>query len=334
MEDLPSHSIFDSAGTGSESIAALFYWMLGGGVVIWCVVIGLAIYAIRSQRPHHAGMTKKLVIGGGAIIPTFVLTGLLAYGLSMMPELHRPAPPGSPRIRINGVRWWWRVQYELDDSPNSTVEEDLAERDSESSRNQSFETANEIYLPVNQPIQFLLESEDVIHSFWIPSIGGKMDMIPGRQNSLTLTPKKEGIYRGFCAEYCGTAHAQMHFIAVVVDKNSYQRWLRQMQAPAAEPQTDLEKLGGQAFLRHGCSACHTIRGIGADGVYGPDLTHFGSRRTIGAGIKANTDANLADWIVRTHEHKPGVEMPGFTNLGDPRNRKELQAIVIYLRSLK
>lgn len=150
-----------------------------GGVLIWLVVIGLAVYAIYYPGQHDIKKTRLIVIGGGAAFPTVVLTALLTYGLSILPDLQRPAPEGSQVIEVVGVRWWWRVRYRLPDG-------------------ETVETANEIHLPVDEATEFKLTSEDVIHSFWIPSIGGKTDMIPGRENRLKLFPTRVGTYRGVC----------------------------------------------------------------------------------------------------------------------------------------
>ena len=202
----PSQSALDTAGEGAKQIADLFYVMLTGAVLIWLIVIGLMIYAIRYPGQHDAKKTRLLVIGGGAVFPTIVLTALLTYGLSILPELQRPAPAGSQVVEVVGVRWWWRVRYRLPDG--GTVE-----------------TANEIHLPVDEAVEFKLTSEDVIHSFWIPSLGGKMDMVPGRENRLKLFPTKVGVYRGVCAEFCGAAHAQMSFDVVVHSRDNFSCWL-------------------------------------------------------------------------------------------------------------
>ncbi|WP_149494901.1 cytochrome c oxidase subunit II [Roseiconus lacunae] len=311
--DHASHSTLNPAGAAAEQISQLFYWMLAGGIVIWGVVVGLAVYAIFVRKEHPLRMTRALVIGGGAVIPTVTLSGLMAYSLSIMPELHRPAPDGSLTIRVSGVRWWWRVEYLTDDGE---VE---------------FETANEIRLPVDRPVEFKLVSEDVIHAFWIPALGGKMDMIPGRENRLRLDPTKVGTYGGVCAEYCGTAHAQMMFRVIVSDEQEFDAWRRQQRSDAIiEPAPN--PFGRQVFWRRGCPACHTIRGTEADGSVGPDLTHFGSRMTIGAGILPNESDALKRWIVRTHRVKPGVEMPGFESLINAP--EELDALVAYLEALR
>ncbi|MFG0263280.1 MAG: cytochrome c oxidase subunit II [Novipirellula sp. JB048] len=312
MSHTPSQSTLDAAGKGAASIAELFYVMAIGAGVIWLIVVGLAIYAICRPGQHHATATRLLVIGGGAIVPTGVLTALLIYGLAMLPELQRPAPAGSQVIEVVGVRWWWRVRYRLPDG--GTVE-----------------TANQIHLPVDEAVEFKLTSEDVVHSFWIPSLGGKMDMIPGRENRLKLVPTKVGVYRGVCAEFCGAAHAQMSFDVVVQSRDDFELWLLDQTREAADDPAERRELAGkQVFLRRGCSACHAIRGTVADGVVGPDLTHLGSRRRLGAARIDNTPENLRRWVTETHDVKPGVEMPEFDSIPDA----DLDSLVTYLRSLR
>lgn len=307
MHELPSQSTLDTAGVGAERIVELFYWMAGSATVIWIIVIGLSIYAMKSRQEYPRRLTGWLVIGGGAVVPTIVLTGLLSYGLAMLPELQRPAPEESLTIEVAGVRWWWRVEYKNDSG-------------------QRIATANEIYLPVNQPVEFKLTSEDVIHSFWIPSIGGKVDMMPGRTNRLKLHPTREGVFSGVCAEYCGTAHAHMRFRVVVTSQEAFDEWLRnQSKDYGGSP----EGVAVTFFVR-GCSACHSVRGTDADGVVGPDLTHFGSRLSIAAGVLDNTPENLRRWLVDTHGVKPGAEMPEFRGLSDD----EIGSLVAFLESLQ
>jgi cytochrome c oxidase subunit 2 len=305
-------SAVEPAGRGAEEIAALFWWMTGGAFLIWAAVVALTVYAIRArpeaQRGHRTGM---LIIGGGAVVPTIVLAALLAYGLSMLPRLLAPAPAGSLKISVTGEQWWWRVRYE----PRA---------------GEPVQAANEIRLPVGEPVQFELDSPDVIHSFWIPALGGKMDMIPGRRTRLTLEPTRTGVFRGVCAEYCGTAHALMAFDVVVMEAEEFARWLEAQRAPAAEPAEPRVVSGRERFFANGCAACHTIRGTEARGVVGPDLTHVGSRATLGAGSTPNNRAELIRWIAETQEVKPGVHMPHFGMLP----REELEALAAYLESLR
>jgi cytochrome c oxidase subunit 2 len=190
--------------------------------------------------------------------------------------------------------------------------------------------ANEIRLAVDEPVEFRLESPDVIHSFWIPSLGGKIDMIPGRVTRLALTPTKTGVFRGSCAEYCGTSHALMSFYVVVHEKEDFARWLAHQQTLARPPDAPLPARGRELFLASGCGACHTIRGTPANGIIGPDLTHVGSRLSIGAGALPNNAEALLRWIARTEHVKPEVLMPAFGMLP----QEELQALAMYLEGLK
>lgn len=302
------------AGRGAEEIASLFWWMVTGGALIWIVVIGLAIYALRiAPQPHNDLRAKLWIIGGGTIVPTIVLALLLTYGLAMLPPLLARPVDGSLKIEVTGIQWWWRVRY-LDENSQS-----------------DFELANEIHLPVGKPVEFELKSADVVHSFWIPSLGGKIDMIPGRQTRLTLEPTKTGTYRGVCAEYCGTGHAQMCFYVIVMEQAVFDEWLARQRETANQPLSNSREAEGQrVFVSNGCGACHTIRGTAMDGVIGPDLTHVGSRASLGAGIMKNEPAEFVRWIAQTEQAKPGVHMPEFGMLSD----QELQALAAYLESLQ
>jgi cytochrome c oxidase subunit II len=307
-----SQSALDPAGRGAEQVATLFWWMTVGTVVVWAAVAALTFYAIRARPVTNNGRwTALLIIGGGAIVPTVVLAGLLVYGLAMLPRLLAPAPEGSLRITVIGEQWWWRVRYTpADGAP--------------------FELANEIRLPVGEPVQFELEGPDVIHSFWIPALGGKMDMIPGRRTRLTLEPTRTGVFRGVCAEYCGASHALMAFDVVVLPREEFARWAEEQRAPANSNLSAAAALGRERFFANGCAACHAIRGTDARGVIGPDLTHVGSRLTLGAGTLPNDPASFLRWLEQTDRVKPGVLMPHFGMLP----RAELAALAAYLESLQ
>ena len=305
-------SALDPAGRDAERIAGLFWWMTGGAVVVWIAVAALAVYAVRGRKSaREARQAKFLIIGGGVLVPTVVLAGLLVYGLAMLPELVARAPEGSLKIAVTGEQWWWRVRYQLPGGEEVVL-------------------ANEIRLPVGEPVEFELDSPDVIHSFWIPSLGGKMDMIPGRRTRLALEPTRTGTFRGVCAEYCGASHALMAFHVVVMEREGFAQWLAQQRQPAPEPAEPIAAQGREHFLANGCSACHTIRGTNADGVVGPDLTHVGSRVSLGAGILPNESEAFVRWIAQTDKVKPGVTMPHFGMLPP----EELRALATYLESLK
>ena len=305
-------SALDTAGPTAEKIADLFWLMMIGTLIIWAAMMALLAWAVlRREREGDDRRLKILIVGGGALVPTIILIALLIYGLGMMPPMLAPAPEGSLKIYVSGEQWWWRVRYQ------PPGEEEVV-------------LANEIRLPVNEPVEFYLDSPDVIHAFWIPSIGGKMDMIPGRVTRLTLKPTRTGSFRGQCAEYCGTSHALMAFGVVVLEKDEFAQWLAQQRAPAAEPSQPVQVQGRDAFFANGCSACHTIRGTPADGLVGPDLTHVGSRLTLGAGILPNEQSAFARWIEQTDKVKPAVLMPHWNMLPPD----ELQALAAYLESLQ
>lgn len=305
-------STLDPAGRSAERIATLFWWLAAGAVIVWVAVIGLAVYAVRLRpEPHSQRGAKLLIIGGGVVLPSLVLAGYLVYGLSLLPELLEPAPEGSLRIAVSGEQWWWRVRYQVPDG-------------------EAVELANELRLPVGEPVELLLDSPDVIHSFWVPSLAGKIDMIPGRVNRMALEPTKTGVFRGACAEYCGTAHALMNFYVVVEEAESFARWLARQEEPAQAPAGPLAARGRELFLANGCGACHTIRGTAADGVVGPDLTHVGSRLSLGAGILPNEADDFRQWIARTEDIKPGVHMPAFGMLPS----EDLRALATYLDGLQ
>lgn len=285
--------------------------MTGGVTVIWLAVMGIALYA--AYTPERSDLTgpRRLIVWGGVIVPTVLLTALVSYGLALLPAYLAPAPAGSLRIHVTGEQYWWRVRY----LPNGGPPVDLA---------------NEIRLPLGEEIEFLLESHDVIHSFWIPALGGKMDMIPGRQTRLRLSPTRTGTFRGACAEYCGASHALMSFAVVVQEKEEFARWLAAQAAPARMPELPLARQGREVMLSNGCGACHAVRGTTADGVVGPDLTHVGGRASLAAGVLPNREAEFSRWISRTDQLKPGVHMPAFGMLAAP----ELGALAAYLESLE
>ena len=306
-----AQSSLDPAGHGAEKIADLFWWMAGGAAMIWTAVIGLALYSMYVAPGRQSRHASWLIIGGGALVPTVVLAILLVYGLAMMPAMLAPAPDGSLKISVTGEQWWWRVQYS-------------------SATGESIALANEIRLPVGEPVEFHLASADVIHSFWIPSLGGKVDMIPGRQTRLKLEPTRTGVFRGACAEYCGGSHALMAFYVVVTERDEFDAWLERQAQPAQTPVEPLAVRGREVFISSGCGACHSVRGTSAKGVVGPDLSHVGGRMSLGAGIMSNRPDDFLRWIIHNETIKPEVHMPSFKML--PQD--DLRALAAYLDSLE
>jgi cytochrome c oxidase subunit 2 len=300
------------AGEASQRIAVLFWWMAAGAVVIWIAVVALGVLY---GRPHAEAPSQTrsrwLIIGSGVVFPITVLTALLAWGLSELPPLVARAPEGSLTISVIGERWWWRVRYHLPDG-------------------RAVDLANEVRLPVGEHAQFRLASDNVIHSFWIPSLAGKMDMIPGRITYLAVRPTETGIFAGACAEYCGTAHGFMRFMVRVVERSEFDRWIRQQAAAAQDPVTAEAARGRQVLLRNGCGACHTVRGTPARGAIGPDLTHVGSRLSLAAGTLDNDPTAFSHWVARPDQAKPGALMPPYWMIGEA----DLAALAVYLESLE
>lgn len=299
------------AGVEARQVAQLFLAMAAAGAVIWLLVVGLLLYALRRRRRSYGSRGPALLIlWGGAVFPAVALAVLLAYVLWLMPSIRPWAASGEGglRIEVEGHQYWWRVVYHPADGGPRVV------------------SANEIRLPVGERVELVLTSADVIHAFWIPALGGKMDMIPGRTNHLWLEATEPGIFRGPCTEFCGTSHALMAFSAVTMPPEDFSRWLEDR----GEPSPNASATGHDAFLRHGCGACHAVKGTEAQGQVGPDLSHIGSRLSIGAGILPNTEAALARFIAEPDKVKPGVEMPGFAML--PAD--EIERLAAYLRGLR
>lgn len=300
-----------TAGRGAAQVATLFWVMTIGSVIIWLVVVALALYAYWAGRTIGERAARRLVVIGGVAVPIALLTALLAGGLSMMPGLLPSGQRADVQIEITGYQYWWRVRYVGDRVP-------------------AVELANELHLPAGRRVELLLQSRDVIHSFWVPSLAGKVDLIPGRTTRLVLEPMAPGVYRGTCAEYCGASHAWMGFHVIVEEPARFEAWLDAQAAPAVSP-ADLRAANGAAqFLANGCGACHAIRGTAANGVIGPDLTHVGSRHALAAGALPNDVPAHRRWIVHTSAVKPGVQMPAFGML----SADAVEELALYLEGLQ
>jgi cytochrome c oxidase subunit 2 len=241
------------------------------------------------------------------IAPAVILAVIAVPTVAAIFRTYSTAPANALQVQVIGHQWWWEIQY-----PNDRVV-----------------TANEIHLPVNRPANFQLSSADVIHSFWVPRLAGKRDAVPGRVNQLWFTPNQADTYIGQCAEFCGTQHANMGFRVVVDPPETYQAWVQSQLAPPAQPAAgSLAAQGLDVYRASACVGCHTIQGV-SEGKVGPNLTHFGSRTTIGAGIMENNTNNLRRWLRNPGEHKPGVLMPA--NLVPEQG---LEPMIAYLMSLK
>jgi cytochrome c oxidase subunit 2 len=306
-----SQSALDPAGMEADRMAHLFWIMLSGAVLIWLLVIGLAVYAARVGRTAHDPLVaRRLIRFGGIAFPTVVLAALLTYGLWLMPAFR--APGGDLRLEVTGEQWWWRVRYRDGEDGTEVV------------------AANEVRLPRGERVELRLDSPDVIHSFWIPSLAGKVDMIPGRTTRLVLEPTRTGTFRGVCAEFCGASHALMAFSVVVMEPAEFDAWLEGEASAAAAPSDRVSEQGRALFDQVGCGGCHSIRGTEANGVIGPDLTHLAARESLGAGILSNEPDALRRLIAEMETVKPGSKMPSFGMLPD----EHLDAITAYLGGLE
>jgi cytochrome c oxidase subunit 2 len=274
------------------------------------MVIGTLALA-GSTRVRAWLAREQLVIALGLILPVVVLSGLLTYALLVLQAgAARNASATDSSVTIVGKRWWWEVVY----------------RDADG---RSVVSANELRLPLGRPVSLRLVSDDVIHSFWAPNIAGKLDMIPGRVNRLTIQSDKLGVSRGQCAEYCGGPHALMAFHVVTLPDAEYQAWLAREASTARVPTTAAQRRGAALFIESGCGACHSIRGTEARGTIGPDLTHVGSRVSIGAATLPADAASFARWITDNQHIKPENLMPPFRHLAP----EDLDALAAYLASL-
>lgn len=291
-----------------NTLAWVLFAMAAAVLLIVLVALGLALFGPRRWRRRLGG--ERLIWIGGLAFPVVVLTALLVYGLGLTTRLTEAPAPGEMRIRVIGEMWWWRVAY-LDDRGGEQLHD-----------------ANEIHIPVGRPVVLELEAADVIHSLWVPRLSGKVDMIPGRRNLMRIQADRPGVFGGQCAEYCGGPHALMGLVVVAHAPEDFARWRARQAAPAAAAAASHP--GAEVFARAGCGACHTVAGTAFNGLAGPDLSHVGSRRTLGAGILPNNQGTLAGWISDSQSIKPGNRMPAYPVL----TGQELRDVSAWLESLK
>ncbi|MGE3856095.1 MAG: cytochrome c oxidase subunit II [Dehalococcoidia bacterium] len=308
---------FAPASERAEVVAVMWWVMLGVSTAVLLLVLGiLGVGLVRSHRrsePEHHEMSmgeRRLVIAGGIALPLLVMVAMMVLTLWSGARITEGAPDGALRIEVVGNQWWWEVRY-----PDAGVV-----------------TANEVHIPVGETVELRLTSDDVIHSFWVPRLGGKMDLVPGRVNTLVIEADEAGEYRGQCAEFCGLQHARMGILVIAEPRDTFDRWLEDQRGPIepVDPQEDALRFAGQqAFLGSACVYCHTIRGTNASGEIGPDLTHIASRRTLAAGSIPNTKGHLAGWVLDSQTIKPGNLMPPTLLEAD-----QLEALLAFLGELR
>jgi cytochrome c oxidase subunit 2 len=308
-------SALDPAGIQAARIEWLWWVMLWVTTAVFVLVVAAVVLAVlrgrSTQRPRPTHTTMVRAVGSALALTIVILFGLL-YASAATGRAIGSVPTEKPLvIQITGQQWWWSIEY-VDEAPS-----------------QRFTTANELHLPVGRPVVLNLRSPDVIHSFWVPNLHGKIDLVPGRLNTTWLRADRPGVFRGQCAEFCGVQHAHMGLVVVAETADAYARWETAQRQNAVEPSNPQQTRGRGIVERGPCALCHTVRGTQAGGRTAPDLTHFASRSTIGAATAPNTPGYLAGWVADPQHLKPGNRMPA-TGL----SAEDLQAVLAYLETLR
>ena len=319
-------SALDPAGTQSDQINTLwwsFFWILGLVFIIVMVILLLTlsrrqpkmdqgVEAGNHQPPEATESRFRKTVTAATIITIVVLFALIVASVGTGKSIADLGSRKNPlTIQVTANQWWWQFQYTSDTAAQTLV------------------TANEIHIPIGRPVQIVGTSLDVIHSFWVPNLHGKRDLIPSRTTQEWIEADRPGAYRGQCAEFCGLQHAHMAFWVIAEPERKFEAWKRAQLAPASEPATPDTQRGQQVFLNNACVYCHQIRGTTSSGQNAPDLTHFASRRGIAANTLPNTKGNLAGWILDPQSVKPGNHMAAIA-----LNSADLQPLVDYLESLR
>lgn len=323
LADMQPPSGLSPEGPAADSLVWLWWLMFWLGLAVFVAVAVVFVLSLRRRREAPVdedalagegapGGSNWLVLIGGVALPVAVavlLMGLMVTTGAEVRSLERliGASEEPLVVEVTGVKWWWDVEY-----PEAGVR-----------------TANEIRLPAGRRVEFRLTSDDIVHSFWIPDLAGKIDMSPGNVNVLRVQADEPGTYRGLCTEYCGLQHAKMHFLVEVLPPDEFDAWLAERQDPPAEPSGAEAQRGREIFESRQCVRCHTVDGVSPRTERGPELSDFASRDTIGAGIKPNEPGVLAEWIRDPHQLKQGVAMPA-SSLDD----EELDALIAYLETLE
>jgi cytochrome c oxidase subunit 2 len=287
-------------------------YVLVGAFLIWAL--------LRARRTRAPTPTPQTMADSPAIataLHTWIaliivgLFGITITSYAVDRAIFHAAEQKGLVLQVTSQQWWWAIEYQSEDP------------------SQRFQTANEIHLPVNVPVTISLRSPDVIHSFWVPNLHGKQDLIPRRDTDIHLHPTRTGVFRGQCAEFCGAQHANMAVYVFVESQEDFERWRAGQLKETSDPTDSTRARGRDAFMSSACPLCHTIRGTDAGGITGPDLTHLASRSSLAAGALDYSRGNLAAWIADPQGIKPGNHMP---TVG--LNPDDLQAITAYLDGLK
>jgi cytochrome c oxidase subunit 2 len=308
-------SALHPAGVQAARIGDLWWLLFWLCAVVYVLVLVALAVAMRRRRRHDADLASErrltASVAAASGITVVVLFGVLFASVSTGRAIGSLGGPDALTVEITGSQWWWDVVY---DHPNPSLR---------------VTSANELRIPVGRPVAVVLKSTDVIHSFWVPRLHGKIDLIPGRSNTIWIRADTPGIYRGQCAEYCGLQHANMSFAVIAESSDEFERWIVAQRQPAPEPKTAPQQRGKEIVERGPCAMCHTVRGTLAGGRTAPDLTHVATRSTIAAGAAPNTPGYLAGWIADPQHLKPGTRMPSTGLSGS-----DLQAVLAYLETLR
>jgi len=313
-------SILEPQGPAARALAEIGWPVLIGVLLVTAIMWGLLLWVVLRRRGSFEdraaasadGTGTPWILVGGFAVPVAVLAVVFVATLGSLKAfpVHEPDHV-APHIRIVGRQWWWEIEY-LYGGVHDRVR-----------------SATELHIPAGEPVDIELVTRDVIHSFWVPELHGKVDLLPHMRTRIRIQADRPGVYRGKCAEFCGTQHTNMVFHVIAEERPAFDAWLARERQPAAEPVSPEAQQGRAVFATRACAACHTVRGIGARGLVGPDLTHFGSRRWI-AGPMPNNDAYLRAWVTHAQSLKPGVVMPSMFDF----TSEELHGLTAYLRQLK
>lgn len=311
-------SALDPAGPQSARIGRLWWLMFWICSAVYVLVIGALIYAVRrGHRREQADQTPEVertatkAIGAAVAMTVAILFVFLIADFSTGRAITALQSPEGIEIKVTGHQWWWDFEYQAQVA------------------SQQVRTSNEIHIPTGRPVKLTMTSQDVIHSFWVPNLHGKTDLLTGYQTVTWIEADRPGLYRGQCAEYCGPQHAHMALAVVAESPEQFSAWIDNQRRPAPQPATAEQQRGEQLFLTRACVMCHQIRGTTAGGRTAPDLTHLATRQFIAAGTLANNRGNLGGWVVDPQHIKPGNKMPPNELSGE-----ELTALLSYLQSLK
>ena len=304
-------STLDPAGLGARRVEGLWWLLFWISVAVFLEVMALLTWALVFRRGAGRQVSGRdpvrFVAIAGAGLPFVILVAVYGIGLRDLAALGAGPQRSAVTVDVTGHQWWWEVHYQGAEGA----------------------TANEIHVPVGEAVRIRLRSDDVLHSFWVPQLMPKTDLISGEVRETWLRADRPGEYRGQCAEYCGLQHAHMALLVVARPRPEFDAWLARLNSPATQPRTDAQRRGQQAFTQGTCAACHTVRGTAATGTVGPDLSGVGARWSLGAGAAPNDAGHLGGWIANSQTVKPGNAMPP-----QPVDAARLPDLIAYLESLR